>query len=320
MDQESSVAVFIDVENMHYSTLNVYSETIDWAMLVNECKKYGKIASIQAFCDWTKFETEVPKLQANGIQPIFVPLSQNGKSSLDCYLTVSAMKLFFQNNTVDTLILASGDRDYIPLIVELKAQGNRVLILAIPDTLSRDLKGIVDDVIPYSRTVNIGGKSDDISDSNVAYEFMIETLKEIEANSVNDRWVNLAQIGIMLKRKNSSFNHRHYGYTKLVEMLDAIPQIELKYDDYARTIAFARIRHGDDTSQKTSVIFHGTIVNLKPEGGYGFIKPENEGENLFFHQSKLENCTLDELSIEDKVKYRTYNTDRGECAENIYKL
>lgn len=48
-DKSSSVAVFIDVENIHYSALNSYAETQDWSRIVDACKAYGRISSIQAF-------------------------------------------------------------------------------------------------------------------------------------------------------------------------------------------------------------------------------------------------------------------------------
>ncbi len=51
MKNSSSIAVFIDVENIHYSTMNNYSETPDWTRIVNICKEYGRISSIQAFGD-----------------------------------------------------------------------------------------------------------------------------------------------------------------------------------------------------------------------------------------------------------------------------
>lgn len=318
MTKNSSVAVFIDVENIHYSTLNHYSETPDWSWVVKACREYGRISSIQAFGDWIEFSKEVPEIQRNGIQPIFVPLSQDGKSSLDCFLIVSAMKLFFQNTTIDTLILASGDRDYIPLIAELKALGKKVIILAVPDTLSKDLTTIVDDVISYQPKTGKQTKEwNEHLDKNSSHGYIINTLKQLEENSVNDRWVNLANIGLSLKRKDPTFTHAIYGYSKLVEMLDDIPEIEIKYDNFEKTIALARTVDSDST-EKQGEILSGVIKNLKE--GYGFIDPENGGKNIFFHSSKLKGVGFSELQIGDRVSYSTYNTDRGINAENIEKL
>jgi len=319
MTKESSVAVFIDVENIHYSTLNNYSETPDWSSIVDACKRYGRIASIQAFGDWIEFSKEVPEIQKNGIQPVFVPLSQDGKSSLDCYLTVSAMKLFFQNSTVDTLILASGDRDYIPLIAELKALGKKVIILAVPCTLSKDLTRIVDDVIAYepSSKANKGHPSHKNLDKEAACQLVLSTLIELEENSINDRWVNLARIGLELKKKNSSFTHQTYGYTKLSELLDDISQIELRYDSYEKNIALARTVSEHDNSEKKESLT-GVIDNL--QNGYGFIRPDTGSGNVFFHSSKVVGNSFSELSTGDCVSYNIYDTDRGKSADHVCLL
>ena len=314
MIKDSSVAVFIDVENIHYSTLNNYSETPDWSWVIAACKHYGRIASIQAFGDWIEFSKEVPEIQKNGIQPIFVPLSQGGKSSLDCYLTVSAMKLFFQNNTIDTFILASGDRDYIPLIAELKALGKKVVILAVPDTLSHDLTMMVDAVISYQPRSKHSDETQKQSNEQVQ-AYVLETLREMEKHAVNDRWVNLASIGLALKKKDGSFCHTHYGYTKLAEMLDDMPSVELKYDNFEKTIAVARTRQGQIEAAPQGEVFYGSIINIKE--GFGFIKPDLGGENIFFHFSKLKNIRFEELRIGDAVSYTTYNTDKGLNAEEI---
>ena len=316
---ENRVAVFIDVENIHYSTLNAYSETPDWSWIVQECRKKGRISSIQAFGDWIEFAAEVPEIQKNGIQPVFVPLSQNGKSSLDCYLTVSAMKLFFQNDTVDTLILASGDRDYIPLISELKALGKNIIILAVSDTLSSELRGIVDDTIEYeppSLNQKYGeDESEDINHGSMesAESLIKDTLKELEELSTNDRWVNLAAIGLELKRKDPKFSHKDYGYSKLANMLEDIEGIEVKYDNYEKTIAVARTT-GKKSSRRRQ---EGVIINIIYDKGYGFIKPEEGDDNHFFHSSNLENINFSDLEMGDRVSFDTINTERGTSADRV---
>ena len=318
VSKKSSIAVFIDVENLHYSTVNSYTETPDWSKVVEICKTKGRIASIQAFGDWIVFSNEVPDIQRNGIQPIFVPLSQDGKSSLDCYLTVSAMKLFFQNENIDTLILASGDRDYIPLIAELKALGKKVIILAVPDSLSKDLMRIVDEVLFYK----VDGLKNEVVEKkpkNIAEisDFVLVTLKDLEQKGYSGRWVNLAALGLKLQKKDPTFTHKKYQYGKLVEMLADIPGIELKFDGYEKNTALARTSQ-DKNSLSASTTLKGEILNLR--GGYGFIKSGKKGENVFFHYSKLVNCSVEDLSPGDMVTYTTYKTERGDNAENITKV
>ena len=61
----------------------------------------------------------------------------------------------------------------------------------------------------------------------------------------------------------------------------------------------------------------GTVANLNIEKGFGFIKPEGGGENLFFHVSDLVNCGLEELNVGDRVTYESIRTERGLCAKEV---
>jgi len=313
MSTSKAVAVFIDVENIHYSSLNNFAETPNWSKIVESCKRYGRIVSIQAFGDWLNFSKELPEIQRNAIQPVFVPLSQDGKSSLDCYLTVSAMKLFFQNHALDTIILASGDRDYIPLLAELKALGKRIIILAVQDTLSQDLTRIADDVIPYESSSSEAREEIKFSHAE-AVRFVIETLKSLEQTSFEGRWVNLATLGLEMKRRNPQFSHKHHGYGKLVEMLDDIKDVELSYDNHEKTIAMARIAADSDITVE-SPRQYGEVINLHDT--FGFIRPDLDEDNIFFHISKVDENSADKLQPGDRVNYTCYRTHRGNNAENV---
>lgn len=319
-----SVAVFVDVENIRYSVINTYSEPEPyWAGMVQQCKDYGKISSFQAFDDWSKLPSQaVHEVQKCGIQPVFVPLSEWNKSSLDCYLIVAAMKVLFQNETIDTLILGSGDRDYIPLTIEARAMGKHVVLMAVEDTLSQDLRGNVDDVFFYQPLKKQVVGADEIESGQ---RFVVEVLEDLEASSRHEDfggtpgWVNLATLGFRLKRVRSEFSHKNYGYLKLIDMLKEIPRIELKYDDHEKLVAMARTVQQDRVQQPgTSKTLSGSIQSIKANG-YGFIKPDIGVENIFFHSNK---CLTDISSLRDgdRVTYELFNTMRGPNAENVLKV
>ncbi len=41
---------------------------------------------------------------------------------------------------------------------------------------------------------------------------------------------------------------------------------------------------------------HGRIASISPEAGFGFITPDEEGGEIFFHQSALHGASFDELA------------------------
>ncbi|MCH7719284.1 MAG: cold shock domain-containing protein [Chloroflexi bacterium] len=49
----------------------------------------------------------------------------------------------------------------------------------------------------------------------------------------------------------------------------------------------------------------GSIVRLVRQRGFGFIKPDDSTEELFFHSSAVENPTFDELNEGQTVEFET---------------
>lgn len=60
----------------------------------------------------------------------------------------------------------------------------------------------------------------------------------------------------------------------------------------------------------------GTIKK-KTDKGFGFITPEDESKDIFFHLSKLQNVTFDDLNEGDEVEFEAVDTDRGLTAVRI---
>jgi len=56
---------------------------------------------------------------------------------------------------------------------------------------------------------------------------------------------------------------------------------------------------------------------IKTIDGYGFIRPENGGEGIFFHNSDLINNDINDLSVEDIVTFNAGTNQRGACAKNV---
>ena len=68
-------------------------------------------------------------------------------------------------------------------------------------------------------------------------------------------------------------------------------------------------------THKISSELGGTIVKIKE--GYGFIKPENGDENLFFYYRDLVDCDFNDLREGDNVFFSMGKNDQGTCAKNV---
>ena len=61
----------------------------------------------------------------------------------------------------------------------------------------------------------------------------------------------------------------------------------------------------------------GTIKNVYPEKGFGFIKGEN-GVSYFFHRSCLKNVQIDEVGVGQEVTFEDAEGEKGPRAEDVY--
>ncbi len=62
----------------------------------------------------------------------------------------------------------------------------------------------------------------------------------------------------------------------------------------------------------------GTIKRLT-EKGFGFIAPEGQDKDVFFHTSALVDVTFDELREGDKVSFEVEDSEKGPRAVNVQR-
>lgn len=64
---------------------------------------------------------------------------------------------------------------------------------------------------------------------------------------------------------------------------------------------------------------NGTIKRLTDKG-FGFIAPEGQDKDLFFHSSALVGVTFPDLHEGDKVTFETEDSDKGPRAVNVTRV
>lgn len=64
--------------------------------------------------------------------------------------------------------------------------------------------------------------------------------------------------------------------------------------------------------------FEGTIRNVVLPRGFGFLRPDGEDKDIFFHCGALDSSlTWDETLTERRVKFGREQSPRGERATNV---
>ena len=141
--EEQRVAVFVDVQNLYYSARNIYNARVNYSALLKESVGVRKL--VRATC-------YVIRAQMPEEQSFFDALSKAGfevkakdlqvfvggikKGDWDVGITMDAIR---QMSKVDSIVLASGDGDYVPLLEYMKNFGVRAEIIAFGKSSSAKL-------------------------------------------------------------------------------------------------------------------------------------------------------------------------------------
>ncbi len=139
------VGVFVDVQNMYYSAKNLYKAKVNFKEILKEAVKGRSLIRAIAYVikadipDEKNFYTALEhigyEVKAKDLQ-IFVGGAKKGDWDVGI-----AMDMIELGNKLDTVILVSGDGDYVPLLQHMsRAMGCRTEVVAFGKTSSGKLK------------------------------------------------------------------------------------------------------------------------------------------------------------------------------------
>jgi uncharacterized LabA/DUF88 family protein len=153
--QSQRVAILIDVQNLYYSAKNLYGAKVNFKEILRVGTAGRNLIRAFAYVVKTKTGEERPffnALNRLGIEIRVRPLQEYigglKKADWDVGITVDAIRI---SPSVDTIILASGDGDFLQLVEYLKNQGKRVEIIAFGKTTSSQLKKVADEFIDLDK-------------------------------------------------------------------------------------------------------------------------------------------------------------------------
>ena len=61
----------------------------------------------------------------------------------------------------------------------------------------------------------------------------------------------------------------------------------------------------------------GSLISFKEDRGYGFIRPQDGGDNVYVHVSALQAAGIDKIEPGQRLTYDTVSNDGKTSATNI---
>ena len=149
--EEQRVGVFIDVQNLYYSARNIYNARVNFSAVLKEVVGGRKLVRAIAYVIRAQMPEEQTffdalskvgyEVKAKDLQVFYGGIK---KGDWDVGITMDIIK---QMSKVDSVVLASGDGDYVPMLEYLKNFGVRAEVIAFGKSASSKLIDSADDFI-----------------------------------------------------------------------------------------------------------------------------------------------------------------------------
>jgi uncharacterized protein (TIGR00288 family) len=228
-DQELNIALLIDADNAS-------PDHLDEVLLV--LGELGTINIRRAYGNWQK-----PALKNWGTltgKHSIIPIQQfdvvKGKSATDMRMTIDAMDLLYRGH-VDGFGIMSSDSDFLPLAQRIREDGLQVYgfgTAKTPQSFQQACSRFFD-------VAALADSNNDTSDNPIDDDLLNVLGAAYKASKRDDDgYAPLSELGQRAKAV-SSFAVRNYGFTRLSDLIRAIPNFEVKTGEDGR-LAVKRLR------------------------------------------------------------------------------
>ena len=234
-----SVALYWDFENLHASLCEARQEgayskqdnrfrvqepLIDIQAVVDLAASFGPIAINRAYCNWQYFSRYRDALLQSAVELIqMFPPGGSAKNGADIKLCLDAVEDMGRFAHIGTLIIVSGDSDFMPLSQKVKAAGRTLMGVGTRQNTNRHWPKSChefryDDHLVESPDAPRTLPAQAIQ-SDVAQDIFRRATRLLAANQA-DTWVSQSALWQMIKRLDSTFDPKEHGFANFMAMLN----------------------------------------------------------------------------------------------------
>jgi uncharacterized LabA/DUF88 family protein len=146
------VGIFIDTQNLYHSAKNLYKSKVNFGQVVKEAVAGRQLIRAIAYVIRTESEEEKGFFEAlnklgieTKVKDIRIFAGGAKKADWDIGMAIDAVAM---GQKLDTIILATGDGDFVPLVEYLKyTYGVQVEVIAFGKSSSGQLRDAADDFV-----------------------------------------------------------------------------------------------------------------------------------------------------------------------------
>ena len=240
--ENKKLAVLIDADNAQAA---ICSE------LLAEIAKYGTASIKRAYGDWTTTNLKGWKnhLHKHAIQPIQQFSYTTGKNATDSSLIIDAMDLLHAGG-LDGFCLISSDSDFTRLATRIREAG--LTVYGFGEAKTPEPFRSACDKFVYTENLRpkVKKMQNDPSENTELKKMMVDAIK---AQSKEDGWASLSEVGGFINKNNPSFDQRTYGFERLGELVRVLNYLTVEErkvgGEGSRTDIFISIKNARIKSQ-----------------------------------------------------------------------
>lgn len=149
VSEAQELAVFVDFENIRYSTINSFGREPDPLVWRDKALNYGLMSVARAYADFDQHPPQMrTRLDVAGFELHHYPAKRTNDSTgrekivsrSDLNLVIDIINTALVRPDIHTFLLFTGDKDFIRLVTTLRNRlGKRVVICGVPGSISPDL-------------------------------------------------------------------------------------------------------------------------------------------------------------------------------------
>ncbi len=162
-DRSRRVVLLIDYDNLQIcAARDTPGRDLQLTPVVQLAQRYGTVILARAYAEWN-LSTERLAVYKAGIEPAFAPVlrtesDRSGKSLADTVMVAEGMDMLWTLSP-EVVVLATSDKDLIPLVRVAKQRGAFVVVLG-SDFTAIPLREMADEHLTYRQLItDVGGRT-----------------------------------------------------------------------------------------------------------------------------------------------------------------